>query len=283
MADYIITERSNLVDVADSIRSKTGETDNLTLGEMIKAVNRSVGGGVSSWNDLTDKPFNIVELMPETEFMYDDETGFFGQQTDFQFVAGKTYVVKYNGVEYTTTAKFGTFDSGDYNIVIVLYVGNDAVFGGDNNGLPFALAVVPFIPNYMGMIICVPLDGATSVTAGVKAVAASALYKDPYAPMILDARMEDGSDVLEVIYGDEIEVSNAFLSGREIVVMALNGFGGYRYTVTGCWMTGFVFGDLAAGSTLPSTILELTRGDTESLKDYLRFQYNGDGTFVPYE
>lgn len=38
MADLIITERSNIVALADAIREKTGSTDNVTLGDMISDV-----------------------------------------------------------------------------------------------------------------------------------------------------------------------------------------------------------------------------------------------------
>lgn len=44
MADWILTERSNIVAVADSIREKTGQTGKLTLGEMVDDINNTVGG-----------------------------------------------------------------------------------------------------------------------------------------------------------------------------------------------------------------------------------------------
>lgn len=44
MADLIITERSNIVALADAIREKTGITDGITLGDMISDVEEGVGG-----------------------------------------------------------------------------------------------------------------------------------------------------------------------------------------------------------------------------------------------
>lgn len=44
MADLIITERSNIVALADAIREKTGTTDSITLGDMISDVEEGVGG-----------------------------------------------------------------------------------------------------------------------------------------------------------------------------------------------------------------------------------------------
>ena len=44
MADLIITERSNIVALADAIREKIGSTDSITLGDMISGVEEGVGG-----------------------------------------------------------------------------------------------------------------------------------------------------------------------------------------------------------------------------------------------
>lgn len=44
MADWILTERSNIVAVADSIRERTGQTGGLTLGGMISDVKNEIGG-----------------------------------------------------------------------------------------------------------------------------------------------------------------------------------------------------------------------------------------------
>ena len=225
------------------------------------------GGGTGS---------EIVELMPDTQFVYVDSMGLFMAQTDFQFVAGKTYVIKYNGVEYTVTAKFGAYSMDGTNAAVI-FVGNSAVFGGENNGLPFALAVVPFMSYFKGMLMGAPLDGATSITASVKGAASSALYKDPYAPLVLDGRIDSSSGELTVIYGDDTEVCEAFLTGREIVVIAYKGVAARRYTVVGCSLVTFLYGD---ASQIP-TLLALT-SYTKSLTDVLEFEYNGDGTFVPY-
>lgn len=44
MADLIITERSNIVVLADAIREKTGATGSISLGDMISDVEEGVGG-----------------------------------------------------------------------------------------------------------------------------------------------------------------------------------------------------------------------------------------------
>ena len=119
------------------------------------------GGGVSSWNDLTDKPFgDMVEVFPETEFQYAEfmGMGIFASPNPFTLVAGYDYVIRYNGVDYPCTA----FDAA-FNGMRIVAVGNKAAIGGENNGLPFAAAYLG------GGLGAIPLDGATSVTIGIKA------------------------------------------------------------------------------------------------------------------
>lgn len=43
MSDYIITERSNIVAIADAVREKNGTTDTLTLGEIVEEINNIEG------------------------------------------------------------------------------------------------------------------------------------------------------------------------------------------------------------------------------------------------
>ena len=74
MTEYIITKKSNLIAVADSVRGRTGETGKITLGEMIDNINYDIGGvelpeltneGTASdllaGKQLIDQEGNIVE------------------------------------------------------------------------------------------------------------------------------------------------------------------------------------------------------------------------------
>ena len=47
MADLIVTERSNITAIADAVRSKTGISGNMTLGEIATNINdiETAGGG----------------------------------------------------------------------------------------------------------------------------------------------------------------------------------------------------------------------------------------------
>ena len=129
-------------------------------------------GGVSSWNDLTDKPFDCLEeLLPETAFQYDSDLGFFFIPSVFDFKYGENYIVNWNGVEYTVTATIGFFADPFYgtNIMPIVVLGNPAPLGApegvvvENNGLPFAIASV----GYMNATGAIPLDGSTAVTVSI--------------------------------------------------------------------------------------------------------------------
>ena len=62
-------------------------------------------GGVSSWNDLTDKPFGetIVEIFPETTVPMSENMGTI--ETDFQFEVGEEYELIWNGAKYSCVCK----------------------------------------------------------------------------------------------------------------------------------------------------------------------------------
>lgn len=102
------------------------------------------GGGVSSWNDLTDKPFfeEKTELIAETSietaqstmlphFLYVAEL-----PTAVDFTEGQTYEVVFNGESYISVCDNGL-------------VGNKAIFGeGEDTGEPFMLLVAEE-PNFL--------------------------------------------------------------------------------------------------------------------------------------
>jgi hypothetical protein len=93
------------------------------------------GGGVSSWNDLTDKPFGekiFVEILPETAFQIDSANGNTTIETSATLQEGKEYTVIFDNVEYNCTA---------YDSQGVIAVGNETIVGGTNgDNEPFVFA-----------------------------------------------------------------------------------------------------------------------------------------------
>ena len=134
-----------------------------TLGEALTNISSgSSGGGVSSWNDLTDKPFGeeITEILPETTVEIDPDMGMGIIPVDFTVVGGKDYTVKFNGVDYVTSCI--------EPVEGVFALGNLGAFGED-----FPITEHPFViaSEYMddGTIAWAvgALDGSASVTLSI--------------------------------------------------------------------------------------------------------------------
>ncbi len=131
--------------------------------EVINALPEGGGsGGVSSWNDLTDRPFKkeFVKLFEKKEVTFDylEELGGMGiahvtsEVTAFKF--DTRYKVIFNGVEYynKTVNKFwGT----PYPTI-----GNPLIDGGEDNGQPYMFMASPeeMIPGYGVGLYCIALQ-----------------------------------------------------------------------------------------------------------------------------
>ena len=99
----------------------------------------SSGGGVSSWNDLTDKPFGDMEtvLAAEKTFSKDAGTDKFTDLNSTMVHDGQELVVRFDGAKYKCKVKdYGDF-FGDGNILIA--TDNYADYMAGNNELPFCL------------------------------------------------------------------------------------------------------------------------------------------------
>lgn len=94
----------------------------------------------------------MVEVLPECTPTYTDEIFVLD---DISLVAGETYVVNWNGVEYTCVAQ-------DLSAIApgMVAIGNLAEFGGTGNGEPFAIL-------RENAWIALPFDGATEVTLAI--------------------------------------------------------------------------------------------------------------------
>ena len=157
--------------------------------EAKKAIGKvwSQGGGVSSWNDLTDKPFykeqSVVDILPEMTGVPDPEkdNAFFLFDV-FDVKVGNTYVVNWNGTEYTCIAAAPPEPE----------TADGAVLGNMSALMGEAPSAEPFILFFFtaetaatigaGGIVSV-LDGSETVTVSVKAKSETIHPIDPeYLP-----------------------------------------------------------------------------------------------------
>lgn len=95
------------------------------------------GGGGYNWKEL-DLPYTeggIVEILPETEVMATDSENLVSESVELE--AGKTYHIKYNGVEYVCVAQ-------DLSAIQPGFVGagNLTMAGLSGKGEPFGLLSV---------------------------------------------------------------------------------------------------------------------------------------------
>ena len=118
-----------------------------------------MGGGVSSWNDLTDKPFGEVEveILPETEvvFEYNEDVGMPIGIITLTTVpeSGAQCTVVYNGETYICTANADNM------------LGNlGAISGGEDTGEPFVISAGETAASQF----IVPLTEITSATVNIK-------------------------------------------------------------------------------------------------------------------
>jgi hypothetical protein len=133
-----------------------------------KLIGGSGGGGVSSWNDLRDKPFYVehsfAEFLPETQAIGDgSELSIINAINGVQ--VGDTYTVKYNGVPYDCTAYEFVMEGTSF--VALGDVSQLGLTGG--NGEPFAMMIIPpdLVSAFGVGASVLPLDGATSATIAI--------------------------------------------------------------------------------------------------------------------
>ena len=124
-------------------------------------MNKSQGGtgGVTSWNDLTDKPFyreleeSVIILQEQTFYAIDGTIDF----PIFSLILGETYSIRWNGALYTCVAQDATPLMGMESVMI----GNSgALMGEEGTGEPFLILTTDAEG---GMSRGIALDGSTSV------------------------------------------------------------------------------------------------------------------------
>lgn len=153
------------------------------------------GSGVTSWNELADKPF-YEEGNSEVLFATQDVTDFAMHEVygmyfksilpaPFAFVIGETYRVHWNGVIYDCVAQ-----DASTLIAGMIAIGNGTGFGLLGNDEPFAIGVTDSDINFF---VLDPNDTRTQHNIGITYEATSIKALDAkYLPMdAIDARIEE--------------------------------------------------------------------------------------------
>lgn len=157
-------------------------------------------GGVSSWNDLKDKPFGDieVEILPETEvvFEYNEEAGMAVGFITLSAIPenGAECTVVYNGKTYICKCTDG-------------FLGNvGAMTGGEDTGEPFIISA----GNTVESQFVIPLTEITSATVNIKGTKTEPI-PDEYLPnsiVEIDLSDQDMIDFDSMSIDDLITVSN---------------------------------------------------------------------------
>lgn len=103
--------------------------------------NVEIEAGPADWNTMLNKPFGeeIGEAIAKDKTMtVDSDMGLVPEDGVLPFVAGNTYVVTWDGKDYECEAVNATMMG-----VPIIGVGNLAMAGGEDNGLPFGIVTVP--------------------------------------------------------------------------------------------------------------------------------------------
>lgn len=192
--DYTVSKSEKIIKVENFVKTVNGiapdEDGNVVLEieEGVKTVNGvspdkngnvqievgGSGGGVTSWNDLEDRPIytdvGLVEILPETEFVA-DSNGAFGITENVPVLElGNTYAVNYNGLEYVCVCE----NTGANEVGV--YLGNAKILGGQDTGEPFLLAYGEY--NGSQLMVVYPGDNPTSVTISINSKS-EVQYFDP--------------------------------------------------------------------------------------------------------
>lgn len=152
MADLIITERSNLVSVANALRERTGETENVTLGQMVYSINEIGSQMQPDWNQndetandfIKNRPFYTGN--PVKTVLLEEETVTVGTDLytrcngSLRLELGKTYWVNFNGIEYECVA---WNDASWGSSIICIGNGSFIGVGSHGNGEPFTIETYP--------------------------------------------------------------------------------------------------------------------------------------------
>lgn len=102
-------------------------------------------------------------IYPEQNCVFNEDFGAFIAQGDTSLTVGNTYIVNYNGVDYTEKCvSVYTLDG------VFVGLGNfDAFLETGDNGVPFVI-IDGSVMGMSGMVGVIPIDGSESITLSIK-------------------------------------------------------------------------------------------------------------------
>lgn len=137
-------------------------------------INAGGGGGGADWNEndanasgyIKNRPFyseesRIVEVLPETQWTYDESEGVFLYNEAIDIKEGNEYLITINGQKHTCIAQAIPVDGMNYMIL-----GNPSLVGaGNDTGEAFTLLTLPNVSGMYAMFVLI--DGSTEATISI--------------------------------------------------------------------------------------------------------------------
>jgi hypothetical protein len=105
MSELIITERKNIVAIADAVRNKTGRTDDMNLAQIKEAIEAGTGGSGVALPELTTVTFDITEGGVSVNIYYTgiDDNGAIGSFSILDATSGSFSAITGSYFEVSTT------------------------------------------------------------------------------------------------------------------------------------------------------------------------------------
>lgn len=144
MAELVLINKSDMVAIADAIRSKTGSMSEMNVTEMIENIS-NISGDNEINKDETNIPKDVI-IIDNMELDF-TETPFLQitSPAKYPFIMGKSYSVQWNDVTYTTQCAPGgsVYPCAIGNLKLLgLLFGEDEVVDIPDTGEPFLLIFI---------------------------------------------------------------------------------------------------------------------------------------------
>ncbi len=202
-ADQAASNAQVVLEKAKQVENSTNKVE-----ELVKKVEEKPDGGVSSWNDLTDKPFyeevkkTYTEVFPVKQY---DFSNYDTESESFALIFGKTYKVDWNGTEYNCVAKKVLGEEFSTQGIHAVYLGNCNLINTNievrEDELEFPFVIFNMVADSNGAIVdaCIRANGEVgivTVSFGFETLTSVIHYLDPR--FIKGMYYEEGGNAKEI-------------------------------------------------------------------------------------